>query len=344
MNHLIFSELKVDKHYSRFAGFLRTTVLVFLILTGISLTAEAQLLAPLAVGPGSGETVNCPAACPGRCWFVIDLVKSPPDTNGCFDADVNMFYGSTNPACKADIDRVIGSGSIDYTLCDGTKCNLSDKNFPDGRPYPYPPGSTPADTTKEVLSKPCHDSIVISPAGGGVGGGTYKFKNVKDISADFTMQIFCYCGRDTIRDSIPFEYNIVIVEDTVIEDTVVTDDTAVTDTVIDDEEPIGVESDPAAISEATTIYNRTGLVLERIFPNPVGDQFTVRLTLEHAEQLQFTIVNSRGEWVQSDAIALPAGKNDVPIRLKQKLEPGQYYYLLIHRESGDFSTTRLLVK
>ncbi|MBL4708022.1 MAG: hypothetical protein JKY48_06240 [Flavobacteriales bacterium] len=331
------NKLKSTESYALITSYMKLLPIALLTIAMIGLS-NSNLMAQKKA---SAKTIACPAACPGMCWYIIDIIKTPADAAGCYSASLNMFYGSTDPKCKADIDRSLGGGSVDYTLCDGTKCNLSDKNFPDGGAAPYPPGTT-VPAGKVALSKPCYGAIKMTAGANGTGGGTYTFNPVKDISADFTMNIFCFCvGGDTIKDTIPYEYNIVSVP---VEDTIRTGG----DTRPVDGNGHGKNNDGtnkgSYIKQANTIHNSTGYAIESIYPNPVEDQFNVRLTIDAPEQFQFTLIDGMGNWIQNDVINLPEGKNDIPIKLNNGFKSGQYYYLLIHRKSGEFSTTKLLIK
>lgn len=342
MNHLMMARGRTDHDAKTNMRFFKPILLslIFIVFGGVSSFAQDR----------SGKTVGCPAACPGTCWYVIDLIKDPPDTNGCFNAHLNMFYGSTGaPRCLADIDRSLGGGTVKYTLCNGTKenCNLSDKNFPDGSAIPYAPGDTPGDSTKVVLSPGCHGAITITPGGGGASGGTYNFNNISSITADFNMRLYCYCagvGGDTIVDSLKYQYGIV--HDADVEE--VHDEVPIED----DEEGGRIYTDSneesqgnkLKIDRAETIQNEIGYKIESIYPNPVVDVLNIRLTLDQPEEMQFTIVDDHGNWMQNDIMNLPAGKNDIPINLQQNLQSGHFYYFLIHRESGKFSTTKIYMK
>lgn len=298
-----------------------------------------------ALAQGSGRTISCPQACKGLCFFTIDIIKTNPDANGCFNASVKFILGSTNPKCTADVDREFnGNGKIEYTLCDaaGTKCEVSPKNFPPNSPFPYKPGSHP-----NALSKACYDAVKakgIPTPGTNPRGFSYDFTKIKDIKADFTMNILCFCGTDTIKDTIAYETPKVI---DIVQDTDTVTERGDNDRG-DNEKPPTSEGDQKStksfFKEATTIYNTTNYDIESIYPNPVDDQFNVRIQIDQDEEFQFTIVDDLGQWIQNDVIDLHSGENDVPIQLKTELESGKIYYLLIHRASGTFSTTRLLAK
>ncbi|HIA06532.1 MAG TPA: hypothetical protein EYN71_07510, partial [Flavobacteriales bacterium] len=70
------------------------------------------------------EVFNSTPACP---------IGNPPVNQGMSQVDLKHHYKGPGNGCEADLDRDrtgLGSGEINYQLCSGDACNLSQANFP----------------------------------------------------------------------------------------------------------------------------------------------------------------------------------------------------------------------
>jgi len=126
---------------------LKTAIIqAILLLTVFNQFAIAQLPDPIQ------ETLEleCPGYClpninttDDTCYFELSLqvgnttpacpIGNPPVNQGMSQVDLKHHYKGPGNGCEADLDRDrtgLGSGEINYKLCSGEVCNLSQANFP----------------------------------------------------------------------------------------------------------------------------------------------------------------------------------------------------------------------
>ncbi len=173
--------------------------LTLALLTMLSCNSRYLLKTSLAT-----YSDNCPdsVVCPGTCDFEIGLIgtkdiKACNGQGGYISALLKLGQSSTGENCFADFEREPvsdeGKGLITWTLCNGTVCKLSQKNFVENNPKPLRPDDEIPDG-KEALSAACYSSIQVVFDSENRSGATYNFLGeIKSVSSDFTILASCDC-------------------------------------------------------------------------------------------------------------------------------------------------------
>jgi len=230
------------------------TLQLIIVFVSFSLLASAQKVG-VVVEKKTDIALSCPYSCDPtkECNFTLALEKLN-DANsiwtGCYSR-VSLKHSYSGPPgnCNADLDRYKGkpvnkSGQIQYKLCGGGWCTLSQTNFPsrengDTREstYPYtktgwviqeadvngkPTGVTRTTVVREIpiggtgayLSDDCASALEIRHYKNSATETEtlwYDFVNVKYVKVDIKLRANCFCGKDRkggISDTIKLKASV----------------------------------------------------------------------------------------------------------------------------------------